>query len=287
MVPGKTASLDHIEMRIGVDAVDSSQVSIVANAGDDIDNHTTPSKAGIVKINDIQGRLTGNTFECLTICDDASNLEETFDRAVVSNVKSTLSGLGSLESNAGASINTPNIENSALIIEELDWGGQDALNTCENSFFGPHLGLGRQKNVIRFGQTPDVKTDLVFDLPVALKGDPLYLGNGDGSLPLSLGSIYPDLVLCEGKGINGSSHGSHFHGGSGANHILSVPCKRDIVSFFDACLRHVISSLLSEHLSGPPKGTVGAFPLRGSESRLVKANLSDELSGVTMMMPKS
>ena len=58
---------------------------------------------------------------------------------------------------AGASINTPNIGNSALIIEELDWGGQDALNTCENSFFGPHLGLGRQKNVIRLGQTPDVK----------------------------------------------------------------------------------------------------------------------------------
>ena len=58
---------------------------------------------------------------------------------------------------AGASINTPNIGNSALMIEELDWGGQDALNTCENSFFGPHLGLGRQKNVIRLGQTPDVK----------------------------------------------------------------------------------------------------------------------------------
>ena len=36
---------------------------------------------------------------------------------------------------AGASINTPNIGNSALIIEELDWGGQDALNTCKNSFF--------------------------------------------------------------------------------------------------------------------------------------------------------
>ena len=61
------------------------------------------------------------------------------------------------EVDAGASINTPNIGNSALIIEELDWGGQDALNTCENSFFGPHLGLGRQKNVIRLGQTPDVK----------------------------------------------------------------------------------------------------------------------------------
>ena len=50
-----------------------------------------------------------------------------------------------LSIDAGASINTPNIGNSALIIEELDWGGQDALNTCENSFFGPHLGLGRQK----------------------------------------------------------------------------------------------------------------------------------------------
>ena len=93
-------------MRIGGDAADSSQVSIVANAGDDIDNHTTPSKAGIVKINYIQGTLTGNTFECLTICDDASNLEETFDRAVVSNVKSTLSGLGSLES---SKIDLPNI----------------------------------------------------------------------------------------------------------------------------------------------------------------------------------
>ena len=58
---------------------------------------------------------------------------------------------------AGASINTPNIGNSALIIEELDWGGQDALNTCENSFFGPHLGLGKQKNVARLGQTPDVE----------------------------------------------------------------------------------------------------------------------------------
>ena len=51
----------------------------------------------------------------------------------------------SREGDAGASINTPNIGNSALIIEELDWGGQDALNKCENSFFGPHLGLGRQK----------------------------------------------------------------------------------------------------------------------------------------------
>ena len=58
---------------------------------------------------------------------------------------------------AGASINTPNIENSALIIEELDWGGQDALNACEKSFFIPHLGLGRKKNVVKLGQTPNVE----------------------------------------------------------------------------------------------------------------------------------
>ena len=65
--------------------------------------------------------------------------------------------LSSLYSNARASINTPNIGNSALIIEELDWGGHDALNTCENSFFGPYLGLGRQKNAVILGQTPDVE----------------------------------------------------------------------------------------------------------------------------------
>ena len=58
---------------------------------------------------------------------------------------------------ARSSINRSNIGNSALIFKELDWGGQDALNTCENSFFGPHLGLGRQKNVIRLGQTSDVE----------------------------------------------------------------------------------------------------------------------------------
>ena len=50
-----------------------------------------------------------------------------------------------LSFDARASINTPDIGNLALIIEELDWGGQEALNTCESSFFGPHLGLGRQK----------------------------------------------------------------------------------------------------------------------------------------------
>ena len=55
----------------------------------------------------------------------------------------------------GASINTPNIGSLTLIIEELDWGGQKALNTCENSLFGPHLGLGRQKKVVKLGQILD------------------------------------------------------------------------------------------------------------------------------------
>ena len=61
-------------------------------------------------------------------------------KRMVCKLKKSIYGL-----DAGASINTQNIGNSALIIEELDWGGQDTLNTCENSFFGPHLGLGRQK----------------------------------------------------------------------------------------------------------------------------------------------
>ena len=48
-------------------------------------------------------------------------------------------------SDAGASINTPNIGNSTLIIEELDWGGQDTLNTCENSFFWTSFGPWKAK----------------------------------------------------------------------------------------------------------------------------------------------
>ena len=62
-----------------------------------------------------------------------------------------------LDSDVGASINTITIGSSALIIEEFDWKGQKALNTCENSLFGLHLSLGRQKNVVKLGQIPDVK----------------------------------------------------------------------------------------------------------------------------------
>ena len=48
-------------------------------------------------------------------------------------------------------------------------------------------------------------------LPVALKGDPMYLGSGDRSLPLSLGLIYSDPILCGGKDINvrGAGVGKH------------------------------------------------------------------------------
>ena len=47
-----------------------------------------------------------------------------------------------------------------------------------------------------------IETDLVIDLPAALKGDPLYLGSGDESMPLFFGSIDPDPVLCERNDIN-------------------------------------------------------------------------------------
>ena len=114
---GKTTCLDHIDMRPAKhydDDVDSSPVSSAVNAADGIDNHiTTPAKAGNAKVTNIQERLTGNTFECLTICDEASNLEVAVDRtiAVVSdttipNVISTLSEVGSLDS---SKLDFPNI----------------------------------------------------------------------------------------------------------------------------------------------------------------------------------
>ena len=100
--------LDHFDMRRAKDCVeasDSTPVSNAVNTVDDIGHHTTPGKAGNVQITDIQEKLTSNTFDCLTICDDASNLEETVDRTTdvvsvttIPNGKSTLQGLGSLES---------------------------------------------------------------------------------------------------------------------------------------------------------------------------------------------
>ena len=54
---------------------------------------------------------------------------------------------------AGASINITNVRSSALIIEELDWGGKKALNTCENSLCRPHSGLGSQKTWSNLGKS--------------------------------------------------------------------------------------------------------------------------------------
>ena len=113
---GKTTCLDHIDIRLAkgnVDAVDSSPVSIAVNAVDDTVNRATPGKARNVQITDTKDRLTGNTFECLNLCDDASNLEETVDRTTavgsdttIPYVKSSLSGLESLES---SKLDLPNV----------------------------------------------------------------------------------------------------------------------------------------------------------------------------------
>ena len=89
-------------------------MSIDVNVADGIVNHiTTPGKAGNVKVTNIQERLTGNTFECLTICDDAGNLDEVVDSAIAvvsntttPNVISTLSGLETLDS---SKIDLPNM----------------------------------------------------------------------------------------------------------------------------------------------------------------------------------
>ena len=87
----------------------AGSVSGVTDIGDPI---TTPVKAGKVKDVVIPIRLTGNTFECLAICDDAGTQEVAVERGpsgygsptipVVSNplagVVSPLSGVGSLNS---------------------------------------------------------------------------------------------------------------------------------------------------------------------------------------------
>ena len=124
---GKITCLDHSDMRLAKDCVEnsvSSPVSIVVHTVDDIVHHTTPGKAGNVQITDIQERLTSNTFECLTICDDASNLEETVDRnttvvsaTTVPNVKSTLRELGSLEASKLDLPNTSDFSDTSPICE--------------------------------------------------------------------------------------------------------------------------------------------------------------------------
>ena len=126
---GKTTCLDHIDMRLAKDCVEasaSSPVSIFVHTVDDIVHPTTPGKAGDVQITDIQERLTSNSFEYLTIYDDASNLEETVDRntAVVSvttvpNVKSSLRGLGSLEASKLDTPNTADFSDTSPICETL------------------------------------------------------------------------------------------------------------------------------------------------------------------------
>ena len=112
----KSACPDHVEGS-DVDADDSSPVRGTVNL--DADNHiTTPNMAGNVKVDAIQ---TGNTFECLAICEEAGNLEVAIDPTITDvsdttiqkvavdtiaiatdtttpNVISTLSGGGSLES---------------------------------------------------------------------------------------------------------------------------------------------------------------------------------------------
>ena len=87
-----------------VDA-DSFPVNKAGNTAEEIDIHiTTPGKAGNVQVSDIQERLTGNTFECLSICDDAGNPKVAVDTiaagtdTTIPNVISTPSGVGSLES---------------------------------------------------------------------------------------------------------------------------------------------------------------------------------------------
>ena len=106
---GKTNGMDHIDMKPTqdfVDIADSTPAARTVKAKENIDGlNTSPGKAGNVKDTDIQGRMTGNTFECLTMCDDDGNLEAAVDRTTADNsdttdpnVFSNLSGAGTLDS---------------------------------------------------------------------------------------------------------------------------------------------------------------------------------------------
>ena len=106
---GKTTGMDHIDMRPTQDFVDNADSTPTGRAVKAAENIecliTSPGKVGNVKDTDIQGRLTGNTFECLTMCDDAGNLEAAVDRTIADNsdttdpnVFSNLSGVGTLDS---------------------------------------------------------------------------------------------------------------------------------------------------------------------------------------------
>ena len=77
----KSSHPDHVDMRPAkcyVDADESSPVRGTVNL--DADNQiSTPNKSGNVKVDAIPERQTGNTFECLAICDEAGNLEVAVD----------------------------------------------------------------------------------------------------------------------------------------------------------------------------------------------------------------
>ena len=97
-----------------VNATGSPSMSDPVNVVADIVNHTTtPKKAGKDTVYDIPTRPTGNTFECLAICEDSGSLEIDVEQgpsrygspttpavsdASIVGVISTLSGVGPLDS---------------------------------------------------------------------------------------------------------------------------------------------------------------------------------------------
>ena len=106
---GKTTGMDHIDMRPVQDFVDNADSTPMRRDIKAVENIecliTSPGKAGNVKDTDIQERLTGNTFECLTRCDDDGILDVPVDRTIADisdttdpNINSNLTGLGSLDS---------------------------------------------------------------------------------------------------------------------------------------------------------------------------------------------
>ena len=82
---GRSTCPDPTAIRLAngyVDTADHSPMSGPDNVAVDIINHiTSPVKARKEKDVDIPKSLSGNTFECLAICEDSGNLEVDIERS--------------------------------------------------------------------------------------------------------------------------------------------------------------------------------------------------------------
>ena len=190
--------------------------------------------------------------------------------------------------------------------------------------FARELGLSQVPSLISVSLSRElvsqvvlaVGADIAIDLPAVLKGGSLYSSSGDESLPLVFGSVLPDPILCKRKGINFSlipsgcrKVASYFdrvlkdgNAEASINETYkagSVGLSSDLHIFVLTISDLVRSDDDVRPMSSVPHGVVYSFPkgsnlsdpsvkrMRLDPQECFKANLLEEMSGVTKMMPKT